>query len=64
MAIHVRGETSEGKRSLGKPRHTWDNDINVNLKEMGLEDVEGSVMGYREHSTELVGSMVGREFLK
>jgi hypothetical protein len=29
---------------------------------MGLEDVEGSVMGYCEHSTELVGSVVRRNF--
>jgi hypothetical protein len=42
--MHVRGEKSEGKRPLGKPRHRWDSDINANLKEMGLEDVEGSFL--------------------
>lgn len=39
-------------------------DINVNFKEMGLENVTGSAMGCWEHSTELVSSMVGREFLE
>lgn len=63
-SMHVRREKSEGKRPLGKPRNRWENDINVNLKEMGLEDVEGSVMGFCDHSTDLVGFMVGREFLE
>lgn len=39
-------------------------DINVNFKEMGLEDVKASAMDCREHGTELVDSMVGREFLE
>jgi hypothetical protein len=38
--------------------------INVNLKEMGLEDVEESMMVFCEHSTELVGSVIEREFLE
>jgi hypothetical protein len=62
--MHVRREESEGKRPLGRPRNRWENDVNVNLKEIGLEGVEESMMVFCKHSPELVGSMVGREFLK
>jgi hypothetical protein len=29
----------EGKRSLGRPRHGWENNIKMDLKEEGCEDV-------------------------
>jgi hypothetical protein len=54
----------EGKRPLRKPRHRWENNINMNRKETGLEDLDGPVMGYCEHSSELAGSMEGGEFLE
>jgi hypothetical protein len=28
---------SEGKRRLGKPRHRWEGDINMTLREIGRE---------------------------
>jgi hypothetical protein len=29
----------EGKRPLGRPRHRWDRNIKVDLREIGFEDV-------------------------
>jgi hypothetical protein len=29
----------EGQRSLGRPRHKWEDNIKMNLREMGLVDV-------------------------
>jgi hypothetical protein len=34
---------SEGKRPLGRPRHRWEDNINMNLKEVGC-----GVMGWIE----------------
>jgi len=31
---------SEGKRPLGKPRRRWENNINMDLQEMGCEDMD------------------------
>jgi hypothetical protein len=31
---------SEGKRSLGKPRHGWENNIKMDLRQVGLCDVD------------------------
>jgi hypothetical protein len=28
------GRKPEGERPLGRPRHRWENDIKINLKEM------------------------------
>jgi hypothetical protein len=30
----------EGKRPLGTPRHKWEDNIKMNLREIGLEDVD------------------------
>jgi hypothetical protein len=29
----------EGKRSLGRPRHIWENNMRMDLREIGLECV-------------------------
>jgi hypothetical protein len=33
-------EKPEGKRSLGRPRHRWEDNITVNLQEVGREDMD------------------------
>jgi hypothetical protein len=37
MHIHVRFlvGNSEGKRPLGRPRHMWENNIKMDLREIG-----------------------------
>jgi len=30
----------EGKRPLGRPRHRWEDNIKMNLQEMGCEDMD------------------------
>jgi hypothetical protein len=30
----------EGKRPLGRPKRTWENNIKMHLKEMGFESVD------------------------
>jgi hypothetical protein len=36
-ATNVQGMKSEGKRPPGRPRHRWDNNIEMDLKEMRCE---------------------------
>jgi hypothetical protein len=31
---------SEGKRPLGRPRHRWEDEIRMDLREIGLGDVD------------------------
>ena len=31
---------AEGKRKLGRPRRRWENNINIDLKEIGCEGVD------------------------
>jgi hypothetical protein len=33
-------EKSEGKRPLGRPRHSWGDNIKMDLKEIGCEVVD------------------------
>jgi hypothetical protein len=35
-AYRVLVGKSEGKRSLGRPRHTWEDNIKMDLQEMGV----------------------------
>jgi hypothetical protein len=36
MGVHkVLVEKLEGRRPLGRPRHRWENNINMDLREMG-----------------------------
>jgi hypothetical protein len=43
----------EGKRSLGRPRRRWVNNIEMDLREIGW----GSVVGSCEHGNEPSGSI-------
>jgi hypothetical protein len=45
----------EGKRTLRRHRHRWEDNIRMDLKEIGLE-----VVGCCEHSNEPLGSMKGK----
>jgi hypothetical protein len=60
----------EGKRVLRRPKRGWENNIKMNLKEIGCEDMEnsrgsgqGPQAGSCEHSNEPSGSIKGREFI-
>jgi hypothetical protein len=33
-------EKHEGKRLLRRPRHRWDNNLKMDIREIGLEDVD------------------------
>jgi hypothetical protein len=61
----------DGKGPLRGPRrHRWDDNVELNLKEIGMEVVLdssvsglGLVAGLCEHGNETLGSITGREFL-
>jgi hypothetical protein len=57
----------EGRRPLGKPRHRWEDNIKMNLREIGFGDVDwihwGQVAGSCEHGNEPSGSIKRGEFL-
>jgi hypothetical protein len=60
----------EGKRPLGRPRRRWENNIKVNLKEIGLEGMDwihmagwGPVASSCELCNEPSGSIKGGQFL-
>jgi hypothetical protein len=36
----VLARKPEGKRPLGRPKHRWDDNISMKIKEMGFEDVD------------------------
>jgi hypothetical protein len=36
-AYKIRVRNSEGKRPCGRCRHTWDDDIKIDIKEMDLK---------------------------
>jgi hypothetical protein len=60
----------EGKRLFGTPRHRWDDNIRIGLREVGLGrcalDSSGSGLGLMagsfEHGDEFSGSKKGGEF--
>jgi hypothetical protein len=59
----------EGKRSPGRPRHTWEDNIKIDLREMGCNsglDSHGSRLGQMagscEDSNESLDAIKGREF--
>jgi len=33
-------ETREGNRQLGRPKHSWEDNVKMDLKEVGHEDVD------------------------
>jgi hypothetical protein len=50
----------KGKRPLGRPKLRWDDNIKIDLKEIGLEGVDLIHQAqYREHGNELSGSIKG-----
>jgi len=55
------------KRPLGRPRHRWEDNCRMVLRERCGLDASGlglgPVAGYCEHSNEPSGSKKGREFL-
>jgi hypothetical protein len=61
----------KGKRPLGRPMHRWENNIRMQLWEIGWEGVDlihlaqdrDQWLGPSEHSNEHLGSIRGREFL-
>ena len=60
----------EGKRLLGRPKHRWENNINMDIKEwdLGVWSVlmwlrTGPVACYCGHSKEPSGSITCVEFL-
>jgi hypothetical protein len=59
----------EGKKPLGRPRHRQEDNIRMDLTEIGWKGVEwiclaqGLVVGSLEHNNEPSGSIKGREFL-
>jgi hypothetical protein len=40
MMMVVLVETSEGKRPLGGPRHRWENEIRMYVREIGQKGVD------------------------
>jgi hypothetical protein len=54
----------EGKRPLRRPRHRWEDNIRMGLREIGWEDLPGSgqrlVAGSCEYSNEALGSIKDR----
>jgi hypothetical protein len=60
----------EGKRPLGRPRHRWDDNIKMDLQEVGCGGMDWiglaqdrQVAGTCECGNELSGSIKCREFL-
>jgi hypothetical protein len=56
----------EGKRPIGRPRRTWDDNIRTDLRETGWEGVDWmqlAQVGCCEHGNEPSGSIKGGEFL-
>jgi hypothetical protein len=54
----------EGKRLLGRYRRRWDDNIKLDLREIGIDGanwiagtLEGPVAGFCEHGNEPLGSM-------
>ena len=56
----------EGKRPLGRPRRRWEDNIKMDLQEVGLDGVGsgwGQMAGTCEYGNELSGSIKCGEFL-
>ena len=60
----------DGKRPLGRPRRRWEDNIKMDLQEVGgggdwmeLAQDKGQVAGTCEYGNELAGSIKCREFL-
>jgi hypothetical protein len=62
-------EKPEGKRTLGRPGCRWEDNIKIDLKEIGCEDVnwiiwlrQGTMAGSCEHGTKPSDSIKGGDF--
>jgi hypothetical protein len=57
----------EGNRLFRRPRHSWEDNIKINLMEIGWENFSGAVWGLvadsYEYGNEPLGSIKGRKFL-
>jgi hypothetical protein len=67
-AYNILVRNPEGKRPLGRSRHRWEDNIRLDLREIGCgQDAsgsgQGSVAGSCEHGIESLGSIKGGEFL-
>jgi hypothetical protein len=55
----------ESKRPLGRPRYRWEDNIKMDLREIGIDEVNwiwlapdrGPVVGFCEHGNEPLGSI-------
>jgi hypothetical protein len=51
----------EGKRPLGRPRRSWEDNIKISLRETGWEGVYWMHLAQdKKHGNELLGSIKGR----
>jgi hypothetical protein len=54
--------TSKGKKPLGRPRHRWEDNINMDLREIGIDGAhwirlaQGPTAGFCENVNEPTGS--------
>jgi hypothetical protein len=66
-ACNILVGRSEGRRPLGRPRRRWENNIKMDLREIGFWDVDwihwAQVAGSCEHGNEPSGSIKYGEFL-
>jgi hypothetical protein len=51
-------ENPEGKRQLGMPRHGWDDNINMDIKEIGYKGVFWSNMAQDKNQSQALVNMV------
>jgi hypothetical protein len=56
----------KGKRLLGRPRHRWDNNNKMDLREIGLDGANwiqlAPMANFCEHSTEPLGSIMKADY--
>jgi hypothetical protein len=55
-------ERSKGKRPLGRPRHRWEDNIKMDLREIGIDGANWiqlayPVVGFSEHGNGPLGSI-------
>jgi hypothetical protein len=61
IVYKVLVERSEGNRSLGRPRHRWEDNIKPDLRQLGIDGANwiqlGPVAGFCERGDEPSGSI-------
>jgi hypothetical protein len=64
-AYRVLVEKPEGKAPLGRPRHKWEDNVNMNLREMGWGDIDWILLVQdRDQQQDLVTTIKCREILE